>query len=151
MSIRLNKATKECNVGLQTAVEFLQKKGFKDIEANPNTKITDEQYEMLLNEFNRDKGLRKQAAELSKQQRHHKEQRDQKRSETHIELTTVQKPKFLGKIELDAKGYPVQTLMPRVPPFLPRNLHQPRPSSLPRKQKPGRRSLLYRRKRRRKR
>ena len=102
MSIRLNKATKECNVGLQTAVEFLQKKGFKDIEANPNTKITDEQYEMLLNEFNRDKGLRKQAAELSKQQRHHKEQRDQKRSETHIELTTVQKPKFLGKIDLDA-------------------------------------------------
>ena len=102
MSIRLNKATKECNVGLQTAVEFLQKKGFKDIEANPNTKITDEQYEMLLNEFNRDKGLRKQAAELSKQQRHHKEQRDQKRSETHIELTTVQKPKFLGKIDLNA-------------------------------------------------
>ena len=89
-------------MGLQTAVEFLQKKGFKDIEANPNTKITDEQYEMLLNEFNRDKGLRKQAAELSKQQRHHKEQRDQKRSETHIELTTVQKPKFLGKIDLDA-------------------------------------------------
>ena len=32
-------------MGLQTAVEFLQKKGFKDIEANPNTKITDEQYE----------------------------------------------------------------------------------------------------------
>ena len=29
MSIRLNKVTKECNVGLQTAVEFLQKKGFQ--------------------------------------------------------------------------------------------------------------------------
>lgn len=37
MSIRLNKVTKECNVGLQTAVEFLQKKGFSDVEANPNT------------------------------------------------------------------------------------------------------------------
>ena len=44
MSIRLNKATKECNVGLQTAVEFLQKKGFSDVEANPNGRITDEQY-----------------------------------------------------------------------------------------------------------
>lgn len=43
MSIRLNKVTKECNVGIQTAVEFLQKKGFKDVEPNPNTKITDEQ------------------------------------------------------------------------------------------------------------
>ena len=48
MSIRLNKVTKECNVGLQTAVEFLQKKGFTDIEANPNTKISDEQYQMLV-------------------------------------------------------------------------------------------------------
>ena len=46
MSIRLNKVTKECNVGLQTAVEFLQKKGFSDVEANPNTKISDEQYQM---------------------------------------------------------------------------------------------------------
>ena len=51
MSIRLNKVTKECNVGLQTAVEFLQKKGFSDVEANPNTKISDEQYQMLVAEF----------------------------------------------------------------------------------------------------
>ena len=43
MSIRLNTATKECNVGLQTAVEFLQKKGFADVEANPNGRITEEQ------------------------------------------------------------------------------------------------------------
>lgn len=62
MSIRLNKVTKECNVGLQTAVEFLQKKGFNDIEANPNTKITDEQYDMLVAEFKKDKGLRDDAA-----------------------------------------------------------------------------------------
>ena len=58
MSIRLNKVTKECNVGLQTAVEFLQKKGFSDVEANPNTKISDEQYQMLVAEFKKDKGLR---------------------------------------------------------------------------------------------
>ena len=41
MSIRLNKVTKECNVGLQTVVEVLQKKGFEGIEANPNTKISE--------------------------------------------------------------------------------------------------------------
>ena len=62
MSIRLNKVTKECNVGLQTAVEFLQKKGFSDVEANPNTKISDEQYQMLVAEFKKDKGLRDDAA-----------------------------------------------------------------------------------------
>ena len=42
MSIRLNKVTKEFNIGLQTAVEFLQKKGFGEVEANPNFKITEE-------------------------------------------------------------------------------------------------------------
>ena len=67
MSIRLNKVTKECNVGIQTAVEFLQKKGFTDVEANPNTKISDEQYQLLVAEFKTDKGLRDDAAEISKQ------------------------------------------------------------------------------------
>ncbi len=70
MSIRLNKVTKECNVGLQTAVEFLQKKGFTDIEANPNTKISDEQYQMLVAEFKKDKGLRDDAAVLSRKRQH---------------------------------------------------------------------------------
>ena len=51
MSIRLNKVTKECNVGLQTAVEFLQKKSFSDEKANPNTKFSDDQYQMLVAEF----------------------------------------------------------------------------------------------------
>ena len=43
MSIRLNNVTRDLNVGIQTAVEFLQKKGFA-VESNPNAKITDEQY-----------------------------------------------------------------------------------------------------------
>lgn len=46
MTIRLNKVTRDLNVGITTAVEFLQKKGFT-VEANPNTKITDEQFELL--------------------------------------------------------------------------------------------------------
>ena len=70
MSIRLNKVTKECNVGLQTAVEFLQKKGFSDVEANPNTKISDEQYQMLVAEFKKDKGLRDDAAIISRKRQH---------------------------------------------------------------------------------
>ena len=104
MSIRLNKAIRECNVGLQTAVEFLQKKGFKDIEANPSTKITDEQYAMLLSEFNSDKAQRKEANDLIMQQRKEKEQRKEKpqeqRAEELIEPRTVQGPKVLGKINL---------------------------------------------------
>lgn len=79
MAIRLNKVTKECNVGLQTAVDFLQKQGFTDVEANPNTKITDEQYEMLLSAFSSDKGLKNEAAQMIQQrQEQKKEQKESK-------------------------------------------------------------------------
>ena len=57
MTIRLNKVTRELNVGIATVVEFLQKKGYT-VEANPNTKITEEQYAILVKEFSTDKNLR---------------------------------------------------------------------------------------------
>ena len=54
MAIRLNKVTRDLNVGISTVVEFLQKKGY-EIESNPNAKITEEQYEVLVKEFSKDK------------------------------------------------------------------------------------------------
>ena len=50
--IRLNKIAKELNVGINTIVEFLHKKGQK-IDANPNTKIDGAQYDMLMKELDR--------------------------------------------------------------------------------------------------
>ena len=44
MSIRLNKALRELNIGLQTAVEFLEKrKDLGDVKAEPSFKLTDQQ------------------------------------------------------------------------------------------------------------
>ena len=111
MSIRLNKVTKECNVGLQTAVEFLQKKGFSDVEANPNTKISDEQYQMLVAEFKKDKGLRDDAAAVSRK-RQHKEKKatialpEEKPVEikTATEAKLGKGPKVVGHIDLDNLG-----------------------------------------------
>ncbi|MDR0745080.1 MAG: translation initiation factor IF-2 [Mediterranea sp.] len=57
MTIRLNKVTRDLNVGIATVVEFLHKKGHA-IEATPNTKITEEQYAILVKEFSTDKNLR---------------------------------------------------------------------------------------------
>ena len=57
MTIRLNKVTRDLNVGIATVVDFLQKKGYT-IEANPNTKITEEQYAALVKEFSKDKDLK---------------------------------------------------------------------------------------------
>ena len=64
MSIRLNKALRELNVGVQTAVDFLQKKNLGEVKADPNTKISDEQYDALVSEFKGDKDLRNQAEKL---------------------------------------------------------------------------------------
>jgi translation initiation factor IF-2 len=54
--IRLNKVTRDLNVGINTVVEFLQKKGY-EIEASPNAKITEEQYAVLTKEFSKDMDL----------------------------------------------------------------------------------------------
>ena len=106
MSIRLNKVIKECNVSLQTVVEFLQKKGYNDVEANLNAKISEDQYEVVLQEFNKDKGLRKEADQLLQQQAQKKENREVKRAEIKVETPTLSKPKVLGKIDLTTSGRP---------------------------------------------
>jgi translation initiation factor IF-2 len=50
MPIKLNKVIKDLNVGLSTLVEYLNKKGY-EVENNPNVKITDEQFDLLITEF----------------------------------------------------------------------------------------------------
>ena len=53
-TIMLLKAAKELNIGLATAVEFLAKKGYA-VDNKPNTKLSGEQYNVLLREFQGDK------------------------------------------------------------------------------------------------
>jgi translation initiation factor IF-2 len=105
MSVRLNKVTKEFNIGLQTAVEFLQKKGFTEVEANPNYKISDEQFSLLQQEFSTDKGLRTEAKMLIQQrQEQTKERKKPAPVEEYVEeKPNIQGPKILGKIDLGKK------------------------------------------------
>ena len=60
MGVRLNKVLSELNIGLQTAVDFLKKKSelgeVKD-DVTTNTKISDEQYEALVDAFSTDKAV----------------------------------------------------------------------------------------------
>ena len=108
MSIRLIKVTKECNVGLQTAVDFLLKHGFDGVEANPNTKISEEQYQLLVKEFNKDKGLRNEATQLIQQrQEQNKERKEAARAKAaeeivELKIPQMEGPKVLGRIDLNA-------------------------------------------------
>jgi translation initiation factor IF-2 len=60
MSIKLIKISKDLNVGISSLIEFLHKKGFTTVEANPNTRVDDEQYNLLLKEFGKDKQIKQE-------------------------------------------------------------------------------------------
>ncbi len=140
MSIRLNKVTKECNVGLQTAVEFLQKKGFTDIEVNPNTKITDEQYAMLVSEFKTDKGLRSDANLISSQRQNKAKKptvQVEEKTAAPVEIPTrtpqAPRPKVVGKVDLDnlRNGRPAQPAQKPAPAPAPAPAEKPAPQAAP--------------------
>ena len=110
MSIRLNKVIKEFNVGLQTVVDFLAKKGYQ-LNASPSEKITDEQYDLLRKEFGADKNLRTEAEKMiqSRQKEKVKEKAHKEKSATQ-EIFTTDIPadmrpqvKIKGVIDLNPK------------------------------------------------
>ncbi len=110
MAIKLIKACKELNIGMATAVDFLQKQG-KDISVDPNVRIDDDIYLVLAKEFNKDMAL-KMEAEKRQQERHDREAQPtvsvepEKPKEPELiktEPVAVQKPKVLGKIDLNPK------------------------------------------------
>ena len=114
-SIRLNKVLRELNISLDRAVEFLAQKGV-DVEARPTTKITKEVYTTLLDEFETDKSKKVASHEISEEKRKEKEdlrviqekkQQDRldqiaKQEELKSNLVDIEKPKSLGKIDLDS-------------------------------------------------
>ena len=141
MSIRLNKVTKEFNIGLQTAVEFLQKKGFSEVEDNPNYKITEEQYALLQGAFSSDKGLRKEATQLIQQhfgqtKKERKEPKPKPVEEVQIEAPKVEGPKILGRIDLGGK--PAETPKAEKPaPPKKKEEKKPEPKPAPKEKKPA--------------
>ena len=63
LSIRLSKAAKEFNVGRETIVEFLTKKGFH-VDPSPNTKLTSEMYALLVKEYQGEREVKNEAKKL---------------------------------------------------------------------------------------
>ncbi len=111
MPQKLNKVAKELNVSVPTIIEFLRKKNIT-VDENPNTRIEDSVVDMLTSAFASDKDFKNRSAQIAVER---KETRQQQRTEQpkpapaaeEPRLTTVQKPRILGKINLDAKGNPI--------------------------------------------
>ena len=61
---RLSKVAKEFNVGISTIVEFLHKKGV-EVDSNPNTKITEDTFEILIKEYSSEIYVKKESEKIS--------------------------------------------------------------------------------------
>ncbi len=108
MSIRLNKALSELNIGLQTAVEFLEKRSeLGEVKQELSFKLNDQQYSALVEAFKQDKEVRSQAEKLlqkkPKEKKAVKSQPKDTRDE-HLASTGKQQYTPLGKIDLDSLG-----------------------------------------------
>ncbi|MDC0514796.1 translation initiation factor IF-2 [Flavobacteriaceae bacterium] len=118
-SVRLNKVLRELNISLDRAVEFLNQKGI-EVDARPTTKITTEVYNTLLDEFETDKSKKVASHEISKEKRKEKENlriiQEKKEQERLDQIAqrealktnkvALEKPKTLGKIDLEALKKP---------------------------------------------
>src|SRR3954470_12202101 len=119
-TIRLASAAKELNVGITTIVDHLHGKGFKDVANTPNTKLTEEQYDILLRDFMQSIAIKEKAEQINIGKRKEEELyikdviketaketpkeevKPKEKEVVHtIAKTEVEGPKIVGKIDLE--------------------------------------------------
>jgi translation initiation factor IF-2 len=117
-NIRINKVLRELNISLERAVDYLKDKGIA-IEANPNAKISDKEFDILQNQFAGDKGNKEASKGVSEEIKKEKEalrlerekeiddkkkvEEERQRLEVIKAKTIVSGPKQVGKIDLNPK------------------------------------------------
>ncbi|UJH68376.1 translation initiation factor IF-2 [Allomuricauda sp. SCSIO 65647] len=121
-SIRLNKVLRELNISLDRAVDYLASQGH-EVEARPTTKISDEVYQVLLDEFQTDKSKKVASKEVAEEKLKEKEalriQIEQEQEERRLARekrsgtaevikakAELSGPKTVGKIDLEKKPEP---------------------------------------------
>ncbi|MEO8234867.1 MAG: translation initiation factor IF-2 [Flavobacterium sp.] len=128
-TIRINKVLREFNISLERAVDYLKDKGHV-IESNPNTKISDEVYNVLSNQFAGDKGNKDASKEVGEEKRKEKEalrvereheieekrkqDEERQRQEVIKAKAVITGPKQVGTIDLSAKTTIKPTIAPEV-------------------------------------
>ena len=136
MAVRLNKALKELNVGINTVAEFLQKKGAALQDATPNAKITDEQYALLKKEFGEDM---KQNAETKQKIQNQKEKEQQEKKERQQALKEekerIEKEKAARKPQLKILGN-INDMKKSEPKAEPKPEPKPEPKAEPKAESP---------------
>ena len=98
---KISKVAKDINVSIATVVEFLQKKGIQ-VDNNPNSRIDDDAYSLLIKEYKPDFELKRQADKKSSDRDKEKAKAaaPAKPEEVKLEAPSVAGPRIMGKIDL---------------------------------------------------
>ena len=127
MPIKLIQVQRKLNVGINTVVDFLRKKGF-DVEDNPNTRISDEQYALLVKEFGKDLPEKDRVIPVSRPKKETPSAKEEKAEEIKTEVPDEFKPKIVmkGHIDLEGNRNKRQQEEPKVEPVKPVQAEQPK-------------------------
>ena len=105
MPIKISKVIKDLNVGSTTIQDFLRKKGIEIDTSNVNVRIADDVYDILVKEFRPDMDQKIKSEKQTKERQQKKKEEAPKVEEIRT-IIPGQKPKILGKIDLDKAGKP---------------------------------------------
>ena len=113
---KISKVAKDLNVALPTVVDFLRGKNIT-IDDNPNARIEDDVVDLLVKEFKNDKDQKTKSEQFSSERMQQREKtKPASRPVDEIKISSeINKPKILGKIELDKHGNPVRHSEPAAP------------------------------------
>ncbi len=108
---KISKVAKDLNVSLPTVIEFLRKKNIT-VDENPNTRLEDDVVGLLMNEFKSDKDLKNRSEQIQSVRQRARAAAPAPApkpapEEVRLSSETSQKPRILGKLELNADGSPV--------------------------------------------
>ena len=145
MSIRLNKAISELNIGLQTAVDFLEKRPeLGEVKNELSFKLKDEQYNALVSAFKKDKEVRTQAEKLLRRPEKKKQEKTAVKKTTQAvtpgdAIITKKEIKPIGKIDLTKTEKPAPQAKEETiptPPVEEKPAETPKPVETPQEETP---------------
>lgn len=141
MAKKISKVAKDLNVGLPNIIEFLRSKNIT-VDDNPNARVEDDVYELLVAQFKTDKDLKNKSEKFSSDRQKERSKTTVKETpkeapkaapaEVKLEEPSVSGPKIIGKIQLDRHGNPVKAAPApapvRQPEPKPAQAEQPKPA-----------------------
>ena len=108
--LKISKVAKDLNVSVATIIEFLGKKNIA-VEDNPNTRLEESVVDMLMGAFKSDKDLKNKSNQFTIERKENREANkpaeEAPKAEKPANAPTPQKPRILGKLQLDENGMPV--------------------------------------------